>query len=88
MAGDGEAIAGEVATVVDVVDDDATEVELTPVAPAAGVVGALTANWVPVTTVTCAPSTTWLGSSAITTAPVNERATASAAASLAGVGAR
>jgi hypothetical protein len=33
--------------------------------PLAGVVeiaGAFTPNWVPVTTVTCAPSITWLGS--------------------------
>jgi hypothetical protein len=58
---DGVAIAPddvEVGVDVDVddgvgVDDDVGVVD---------VAGAFTANWVPVTTVTCAPSATWLGS--------------------------
>ena len=61
-----------------------------PVAPVAvvGVVvadGGFTLNWVPVTTVTCAPGLTWVGSSAMITDPVMEFATAWAAASSAGV---
>ncbi len=46
--------------------------------------GAFTLNWVPVTTVTCEPGFTWVGSSAMITAPVMEFATAWAAASSAG----
>ena len=46
--------------------------------------GALTLNCVPVTTVTCEPGFTWVGSSAMMTAPVMELATAWAAASSAG----
>jgi hypothetical protein len=48
-----------------------------------GVAGASTANWVPVTTVTWAPSA--MGPTAMTTAPEREWATAWAAASSVGV---
>jgi hypothetical protein len=52
---------------------------------AGGAGGGLTLNWVPVTTVTCDPGDTWLGSSAMITEPDMELATACAAASSAGV---
>lgn len=58
VAGDGAAIAAAVGAVVAVVPDvDEGEEPF-----ATGVDGALTANWVPVTTVTWAPSATWAGS--------------------------
>ena len=62
----------------------------TAVVPAAvaGVVatgGGFTLKSVPVTTVTCEPGFTWLGSTAMTTAPDMALATAWAAASSAGV---
>ena len=62
---------------VPVVEDDA------PVAPDPATAGGLTVNWDPVTTVTWAPSV--VGPRAVTTAPVNESATAWAAASSAAV---
>src|SRR5580658_7031347 len=55
------------------------------VGAAVDVAAALTVNCVPVTTVTSAPSATWLGSKAMTTEPVIERATSSAAPSTAGL---
>lgn len=76
------------AGVVVVVEPADAAVELEPgaddPAPVTGVDGALTANWVPVTTVTSAPSAIWLGAYPITTDPVIESATSSAAASAAG----
>jgi hypothetical protein len=57
---DGVAIAPEEVEVGGGVDDEGGVVP-----PPVGVVeaaGAFTPNWVPVTTVTCAPSATWLGS--------------------------
>ena len=64
---------------------------LAPAAPPAADVdvvvdgGGLTLKSVPVTTVTCDPALTWLGLSAMITAPVMELATACAAASSAGL---
>ena len=41
-----------------------------PVVVVVAVAGAFTANWLPVTTVTWAPSVTWLGSYAMMTEPL------------------
>ena len=65
-------------------------VVLAAAAPAAAVVvvaagGALTEKSVPVTTVTCEPAFTCVGSMAMMTAPESELATTCAAASSAGV---
>ena len=75
-----EAAGTEVVVVVVVLGD----VEAVPVVPVAGAGadGALTANCEPVTTVTCAPSTTSAGSYAMTAEPDSERTTDSAAASV------
>jgi hypothetical protein len=72
---EGSAIAVELGTVVVVVLDGVVDV--------VELAGAFTENWVPVTTVTSAPSATWLGSYAMITEPEMERLTASAAASVA-----
>ena len=61
LAGVGAAMApdraaGEAAVAGDVLD------EVSAVVPVELAVGALTVNWVPVTTVTCAPSATLVGS--------------------------
>jgi hypothetical protein len=81
VVGDGGAIAAEAGEVVTV---GAAEMEEPPAIPVARVDGALTANWVPVTTVTRARLVTLPGWQAMVTEPVIERATASAAASIAG----
>ena len=73
---------------VDVVVVGAVVVVVPPPAPVVpdGVTvagGGLTLNWVPVTTVTCDPDWTCVGSMAMSTAPLIEFATAWAAARLA-----
>src|ERR1022692_3148864 len=60
VEGDGAAIAAAVGEVVDVVDGvvEVDELLTVPVVGVVGTGGAVTANWVPVTTVTWAPSAT------------------------------
>jgi hypothetical protein len=65
-------------------DDDVGVVVLPPLVGVVELAGAFTANWVPVTTVTSAPSATLLGSYAMIAEPERERTTDSAAASVAG----
>ena len=47
---------------VELGDDDVGGVVVPALVGVVELAGAFTANWVPVTTVTCAPSATWLGS--------------------------
>jgi hypothetical protein len=61
VVGDGAAIEAEAGEVVAVVEGGVGEDEALG-APVVGAAGAFTVNWVPVTTVTWAPSVTWLGS--------------------------
>ena len=79
---------GASGSTVDVVVVGAVVVVVPPPAPVVpdGVTvagGGLTLNWVPVTTVTCDPDWTCVGSMAMSTAPLIEFATAWAAARLA-----
>ena len=65
VTGEGGAMADAVGEVVDGVDDeeppDPPGAEVPGVEEALDGLEVLTANWVPVTTVTWAPSVTWLG---------------------------
>jgi hypothetical protein len=75
---------GAVVGVVLAVPDDPDECAGV-VVDVGGSAGGLTLKFVPVTTVTCEPGFTCVGSSAMITAPENELATAWAAARSAGV---
>jgi len=66
-----DVVLGKAGEVVDVVLGEAGGL-----VAVAGAAGALTANCEPVTTMTCAPATTLVGSYAMMTAPDIERATA------------